>query len=217
MAAVGAATQLLNMVQIFYTLVATGVAIIINQNLGAGNRRYSGEVATVALALCAGLSILMGAAISIFALPLMGMMQLTGEVLVLAADYFRIVTALAITQALITLFSFIVRCYGRTQIAMVVALVMNVINALLCLLVVYRPLETPLQGVAGIGWGADYQRGGGPWHHDHRHPPGKGGLYLKGAAPAAGEDDPPDLCGEHPARGSQPLLRGEPGGLYCHQ
>ena len=98
-AAVGAATQLLNMVQIFYTLVATGVAIIINQNLGAGNRRYSGEVATVALALCAGLSILTGAAMSIFALPLMGMMQLTGEVLVLAADYFRIVTALAITQA----------------------------------------------------------------------------------------------------------------------
>lgn len=151
-AAVGAATQLLNMVQIFYTLVATGVAIIINQNLGAGNRRYSGEVATVALVLCAGLSILTGAAMSIFALPLMGMMQLTGEVLVLAADYFRIVTALAITQALITLFSFIVRCYGRTQIAMVVALVMNVINALLCLLVVYRPFETPLQGVAGIGW-----------------------------------------------------------------
>ena len=52
-------------------------------------------------------------------------------------------------QALISSISAIFRSYGLPKIAVWVSLFMNFLNAVLNVIVIFRPFETPLHGVSG--------------------------------------------------------------------
>lgn len=80
----------------------------------------------------------------------MEMMQLSGQVLEDAAVYFRICISFSFFQALISSISAIFRSYGLPKIAVWVSLFMNFLNAVLNVIVIFRPFETPLHGVSGI-------------------------------------------------------------------
>ncbi|MDA6260091.1 hypothetical protein OSJ98_26395, partial [Escherichia coli] len=67
-----------------------------------------------------------------------------------AAVYFRICISFSFFQALISSISAIFRSYGLPKIAVWVSLFMNFLNAVLNVIVIFRPFETPLHGVSGI-------------------------------------------------------------------
>ena len=77
-------------------------------------------------------------------------MQLSGQVLEDAAVYFRICISFSFFQALISAISAVFRSYGLPKIAVWVSLFMNFLNAVLNIIVIFRPFETPLHGVHGI-------------------------------------------------------------------
>lgn len=149
-AAVATASQLQRLLMIFYTVISSGVTVIVAQNLGAGNRKRAGEAAAISVAFCFLISLAIGIVGSIFSREIMIWMNLEGELLDEATKYFSIVSAFNFTQTMITVFAAITRSYGKTRINFVVALLMNALNAGLNCLVVFRPFELPFYGIEGV-------------------------------------------------------------------
>lgn len=149
-AAVGAANQVIGLVYTFFAVVSGGASIVISHRLGARENDKASDVAFSAL-VCGGvLSLVIGLGMSGLAYPIMRMLHLEGEVLEMAAGYFRICIAFSFTQGLISAASAILRSYGKPKMAVAVSLLMNGINAVLNILVIYRPVEIPLYGTDGI-------------------------------------------------------------------
>ncbi len=149
-AAVGAANQLMGMIYTFYTVISSGASIYITHKLGARQKKAASDAAFAAILCSFGLSFAVGSLLALAARPLMGMMNLTGQVLEDAASYFGICVSFSFIQAVITSIAAVFRSYGLPKIAVTVSLFMNLINAVLNMIVVFRPFETPLHGVTGI-------------------------------------------------------------------
>lgn len=153
-AAVGSCSQLNNMIQTFYSVVSSGASIVISQNLGAGNKKRASDAAMISILFSAVLSMFIGAAMSLSAGSILSRMNLTGDVLRQATDYFRIYIGFSFLPAITSALSGILRSYGLPKAAVKVSIVVNTINAAICYLVVFRPFETPLHGVTGIAAGS---------------------------------------------------------------
>ncbi|MBE5759609.1 MAG: MATE family efflux transporter [Clostridiales bacterium] len=152
--AIGTASTILMFMMMLFSMISTGVTVIIQQNLGAGNRKRAGEAATLSVAFCGLMSIVLGSLISGFSEPIMsGMMHLEGQQLAEAVEYFKIVSSFNIFSTLMVVFAAITRSYGKTRVNFVVALLMNGFNALFGYLVVFRPFEIPLYGISGVATG----------------------------------------------------------------
>lgn len=149
-ASVGAANQLMGMIFTFYTVISTGASIFISHRLGAKQKEAASDAAFTSIFCGLALSLVVGTVLSLFAHRLMEMMQLSGQVLEDAAVYFRICISFSFFQALISSISAIFRSYGLPKIAVWVSLFMNFLNAVLNVIVIFRPFETPLHGVSGI-------------------------------------------------------------------
>lgn len=149
-AAVGAANQLMGMIYTFYTVISSGSSIFITHKLGAKQYKSASDAAFTAIVCSFGLSLAVGGVLSLLAEQVMGMMNLTGDVLAQATSYFRICVSFSFIQAIITSIAAVFRSYGLPKIAVFVSLFMNFMNAVLNMIVVFRPFETPLYGVSGI-------------------------------------------------------------------
>ncbi|MDO4292978.1 MAG: MATE family efflux transporter [Eubacteriales bacterium] len=150
-AAVGAANQVISLVFTFYAVVSGGTSIVISHRLGAGKRKEASDAAFTSLCFAGVLSLVCSAALTAFAMPVMRMLNLEGEVLSMAERYFRIVIGFSFFQGIISAASAILRSYGKPRLAVGASVLMNAVNALLNYLVVFRPVEIPLRGAEGIG------------------------------------------------------------------
>lgn len=149
-AAVGAASQLTNMVLTFYTVINTGASIIINHNLGAGNKEKASDAAFTSIVFGSCLSLCIGTILSMNAKKVLSIMNLEPHVLDYAVTYFGIIMLFSFLQAIISSISGIFRSYGKPKISVTVSISMNFFTALLDYLIIFRPFEFPLQGVMGI-------------------------------------------------------------------
>lgn len=153
-AAVGSSSQLINMMQTFFGVMSSGASIVISQNLGAGNRKRASQAASISILFSVTLSAIIGLIFSVFAGNILGAMNLTGEVLKQGITYLRIIISFSFLSATTQALSGILRSYGLPKVAVKVSIFMNVVNATLCYITLYRPFETPLHGVQGIAIGS---------------------------------------------------------------
>lgn len=149
-AAVGAANQLMGMIFTFYTVISGGASIVINHKLGGHDKETANDAAFTSIFFGFFLSLLLGTVLAWRAEFFMGMMNLEGQVLQDASRYFAICVFFSFFQALISSISAIFRSYGLPRVAVWVSLFMNVVNAVLNVLIIFRPIEIPLYGVEGI-------------------------------------------------------------------
>ncbi len=147
-AAVGVANQILNVVIIAATMLASGTAVVVNQNLGAGKNREAAHITMNSITISA----LAGAALSVvtvlFAAPLVELMGLEEKLVGDAAVYLRIVGASCVIQFVSTMIATHFRCRGKAQTAMLVIVFNNVVNLTGSFLVIREYL--PIHGVSGI-------------------------------------------------------------------
>lgn len=151
-AAVGAANQVLGFVYTFFAVVSGGASIVISHKLGEKNEKAAQDAAFTSLIFSAGLSFLVSMVLAMFSRPIMTMLNLRGEVLEMAIDYFSVVVQFSFVQGSISAISAILRSYGFPKPAVTVSLIMNAINAAFNFVVVMRPFETPLYGTSGVAW-----------------------------------------------------------------
>ena len=152
--AIGTASIIINFMNSLFSMISAGVTVIIVQNLGAGQRKRAADAASLSVAICGLMSLVLGFALSLMSRQLMsGLMHLTGEQLEEGVVYFRIVSRYNIISTMISVFSAVGRSYGKTRANLVIAVLMNAINAAISALVVFRPIEIPLHGIAGVAAG----------------------------------------------------------------
>lgn len=149
-ASIGVATQLMNIFIMFYMVIGSGATVAINQYLGAEKKQRAYDASTAVIYVCIALAVVIGGLVSILAEPLIRMMQLEERLIPDAALYLRIALGVSVFNAIMTSAMAVCRAYGNTLYPVLVSLLMNIINAGLGYIVVFRPFEIPLVGVGGI-------------------------------------------------------------------
>lgn len=149
-ASIGVASQVLTMFVQFYTVIGIGATVVINQNLGAKRRKRASETAEAAIYLSFFIGSLIGILITIFAEPVIRIMQLEERLIPDAVIYLQITVGLSAFQAVMSSAMAISRAYGNTVYPVIVSLIMNAFNAVGSYFVVFCSSNLPLSKVAGI-------------------------------------------------------------------
>lgn len=150
-AAVGVANQCINVVVVAFTMITSGTAVLINQHLGAKKDREAFHVGMNAFAV----AFCLGAIVSVAMLAggefLLSLLGLEDGLMNDALTYLRWSGSAAVFMAMSSLISVLFRCHGNAKVPMFVVMFSNVFNVIFTYLVIYRPVEIPLEGVFGIG------------------------------------------------------------------
>lgn len=148
-AAVGVANQLIFFMILVFGFVATGTAVLVSQNLGAGHQVDARKISGLSLSL----NLIFGVLVSIIVVGFndlfLQMFNLTPEIHRLAQQYLTIVGGTLFTQALLVTASAILRANGLTKEAMVISVVMNIIHLAGNSLFIYGLFGVPEMGVQG--------------------------------------------------------------------
>ncbi len=147
-ASVGVANQVINIFTMAATMLASGTAVVVNQNLGAGNEGTTRKVTANSISLGFIGGMIVGALLSAAAGLIMRGMGLEEMLVSDAVVYLRIVSLACGLQAVSTVISAHFRCRGKAQISMLVILLTNILNAAGSLLVLGGLF--PVRNVAGI-------------------------------------------------------------------
>ena len=147
-AAVGVANQILNVVIIAATMLASGTAVVVNQNLGAGKNREAAHITMNSISISAAVGAVLSLVTVLFPRQLVELMGLEEKLVGDASVYLRIVGASCVIQFVSTMIATHFRCRGKAQIAMLVIVFNNVVNLSGSFLVIRDLL--PVHGVSGI-------------------------------------------------------------------
>jgi len=149
-AAVGVANQLVFFMILVFGFVATGTAVLVSQNLGAGLQVDARKVSGLSLSL----NLIFGVLVSIIVVGFndlfLQMFNLTPEIHRLAQQYLTIVGGTLFTQALLVTASAILRANGLTKEAMFISIIMNIIHLAGNSLFIYGLFGVPEMGVQGV-------------------------------------------------------------------
>jgi putative MATE family efflux protein len=149
-AAVGAAGQVMGLIYTFYAVVSGGASIIISHRLGEGSQKRASDAAFAAIVMGGVLSLAVSLCLFPFSGLLMQKLNLEGDVLQMATQYFRICILTSVLQGVMSAVSAVLRSYGKPVPAVACSIFMNAVNAVLNCIVVFRPFETPFHGASGI-------------------------------------------------------------------
>lgn len=149
-AAVGAANQLIGFIYTTFSVISGGTSVVISYRLGEGRKDQASDAAFTSIVFSGIISLITGIVLGLFAVPLMKFMQLYGDVLDMAAVYFRIVISASFLQGIMAAVSAILRSYGKPKRAVVMSLTMNVWNVIFNAVVLYGPVDQSFRGTKGI-------------------------------------------------------------------
>lgn len=149
-AAVGVANQLVFFMILVFGFVATGTAVLVSQNLGAGLQVDARKISGLSLSLNLIFGVLVSIIVVVFNDLFLQMFNLTPEIHRLAQQYLTIVGGTLFTQALLVTVSAILRANGLTKEAMVISVVMNIIHLAGNSIFIYGLFGVPEMGVQGV-------------------------------------------------------------------
>ncbi len=139
---------------VFVCILSTGVigygaAIVTAQYLGARRLQEAARISALALTLnlCLGISVSLG--LLLLGDTLLGGMNLEGTVHAYAETYLHLVGGFLFLQALINVFSGLLRAYGFTRQSMFVSLGMNVLHVAANYALIFGHFGLPALGVKG--------------------------------------------------------------------
>lgn len=149
-AAVGVSNQLISMMNIMFGILSTGTAILVAQNLGAGNREKASQVTVVSLFI----NLIFGAVLSLIMLfgntAILNLMNLRPDLMGYGKDYLGMVGGFLFLQSVLMTITAVVRNHGYTKISMYVTIGMNIIHIILDYIFIFGPFGLPVLGVRGV-------------------------------------------------------------------
>lgn len=135
-----------------FNFIGIGCSVVVAQYLGAGNR----EIARKAIHLSISFNLILGflcyAFISIFGYNVLILMNTPAAILDMSYDYFHILGICLVFEAIAIIMASCLRVYGRSQVAMYVSLIMNIITVIGNIIVLYGFFGLPKMGLVGVAW-----------------------------------------------------------------
>lgn len=122
------ANQIMNLLIIVLSMVATATTVILSQYLGAEDKKNSSRTCMVSLVIILVVSLAATAAVVLGWKPLFRVMNVPEEIFDEAGHYLLIVASFIVVQGLYLTFSSIIRAFALMKEVMYVSIIMNVLN-----------------------------------------------------------------------------------------
>ena len=148
-AAIGNANQILNIFILTFSVISLAVTILTAQYIGAQNREMIARIYSLALFLNGAVGLLISAVLLLFSRPIFTMMQVPPEIMEESCLYISIVGGFLFLQAIALTFSAIFRSNSLPRITMYISIIVNVVNIVGNLILIYGVGPIPAFGIAG--------------------------------------------------------------------
>lgn len=147
-AAVGNALQIINLVTIMLSAMASASTVLVTRALGAGRTKLVNEIATVALATNIVLAV--AVAVAVFALwpQVFSLLNVGDDIYAMSRTFLLVVVATTPLQGAYLAMTALLRSYGRVSDVMVAGVVGNVANIGACVVLVNG---VPALGIPALG------------------------------------------------------------------
>ncbi|MBP1761984.1 MAG: efflux family protein [Firmicutes bacterium] len=149
LAAVSLGAEIFFQIVLFLAALGIGSAVLVAQARGAGNVQEAEQIAGQTVLLGLLLGSVSGLLVFFNADFVVGLFKVEPAVHVMAVRYVQITFTIAPLAVLYSMLSSLYRGWGRTDIPMYVAVVLNVVNCVGCYVLVYGKFGFPAMGVAG--------------------------------------------------------------------
>ncbi len=150
-AAVGNALQIINLITVMLSAMASASTVLVTRALGAGRERLVNEIATVALATNGLLAVVV--TVAVFALwpQVFSLLNVGEDIYAMSRTFLLIVVATTPLQGIYLAVTALLRSYGRVADVMVAGVVGNVANIACCVVLVngVEALGIPALGLVG--------------------------------------------------------------------
>lgn len=150
-AAVGNALQIINLITVMLSAMASASTVLVTRALGAGRDRLVNEIATVALAT--NILLAVAVTIAVFALwpRVFSLLNVGEDIYAMSRTFLLIVVATTPLQGVYLALTALLRSYGRVADVMVAGVLGNVANIACCVVLVngVEPLGIPALGLVG--------------------------------------------------------------------
>lgn len=156
--AVGMANQIIGNINILFSFISAGTAVLIAQNIGANNKNEIKRVATVSLGLNLMIGLFFSGLLIIFGTQILQLLGVEGFRLELGTQYIKIVGGFMVVQALLNTTTAIIRSHGDTHITLMTTIGMNVINVIGDACFIYGLFNFPEIGVKGVAIATSFSR-----------------------------------------------------------
>lgn len=156
--AVGTANQVAGICTLLFGVSSSASTVLISQNMGAGNRKKSSEIAAVSIMFNFVLGVIISAVLVVFHEPFLVLLGANGAVLDYASQYLLIVGGFMFGQALLNSMMAVFRSHGYTRTSMYVTVLVNIINTVLDLVFVLGWFGVPVLGVMGVAVATTFSR-----------------------------------------------------------
>ena len=149
---VGSAIQVLWVIQSGFAAITTGTTVLIAHNIGAGERDEANWVLKQSVTIAGILGVLIGILGWYFSYPIIAVLGGEPEMVADGATYFAITAAMSIFILGMFILGAALRGAGDSQTPMRVAVVANIINAVLAWALINGHLGFPSLGIIGSAW-----------------------------------------------------------------
>ena len=142
--------SILNIAVVLLTMVIKGAVILMSVSLGRGDRQKAADVTGNALAAVSAISVLLSVVIFAFADRFVSAMNLSGAIANDAVSYLRIRSSFLIFMAMMSFFNNMLIANGYTKNTMLIGVISNALNILICYLSLYTNLPLPFEGIQAV-------------------------------------------------------------------
>ncbi len=160
-AALSNVTQIMGIVFVLFSVLATATTILVSQVLGAKDYDKVSEIYTVAVHVNLAFGILMSILLTVFARSILGLLQTPDELMKDALTYLYIVGAGVFGQAVISTMGAIFRANGHALYGTIISMGVNILNIIGNALLLFGWFGLPRLGVAGVAISTLVSRGVG--------------------------------------------------------
>lgn len=144
--------QIINLAIVLLTMAITGAVIHLSVSLGRQDIRRASLICSTAFYAILAVSLILAAVIIIFSKELLGIMNVEDYMLDMSVSYLRVVAAFLPVKIIMSYVNNLLICYGYATLSLLVGVVTNITNALLCYVVLYTPVPLPIDRVTAVAY-----------------------------------------------------------------
>ncbi|WGL98893.1 MATE family efflux transporter [Arsenophonus sp. aPb] len=152
LAAMGVGNQVFDLFITIFNFISVGCSVVIAQYLGAGKKEKASQAIHISIAFNFLLGFLSAAIILLFGYKILGIMNTPAHLLDYGYAYLHILGLCLIPEAISIILAACLRVYGRSQPAMWVTFIANLITIFGNMIVLYGFFGLPQYGLTGVAW-----------------------------------------------------------------
>lgn len=151
-AAVGAVNTVIAVILLVGTVIAMGATVVLSNYIGAEEIEKAEEASFAVILVGLIISVVITPLLLFFSDELMTLLNLSGEIYKNALTYFNIRILFITFSMVMSSVLAVLKCYGYPKYTFVVGLLINILNLVLNVYVIYFPRYSPVTGVAGVAY-----------------------------------------------------------------